>query len=245
MKRFGSRGHIIAKSFLPIIKGVFGFALRTGFDFRVEGGENIPAEGAAILASNHPTYLDPPFVYAASWIARKRPVYFMAAAYLFDLPILGPWLSEFGAYPVEEKTFTRMPYKQTLELLELGELVGLFLEGGRSKFSPLMNKKLKTGAVRASLTLDVPIIPMTILGGWRIWPSFLPWKLPRFKPARVIVHPPYKPPPQFPGESEKQHWHRCLEQLRTIIEQPIKDYFQMRYGTELRASGHSFTPPSA
>src|SRR5215471_8223520 len=67
--------------------------------FRLEGAgaEHIPARGAAILAANHRSFLDP-FVIGA---LARRPVYYMAKRELFERPLQARLLSALGAFPVD------------------------------------------------------------------------------------------------------------------------------------------------
>ncbi len=232
MREFGPIGKKIAHSLIPAFKSMFTFFARVGFEYEVENAHYIPNEGPAILASNHPTYLDPVFVYGSSWIKHRRPVHFMAIDWLFDVPFLGPWIPELGAFPVAKNGPAKGPYYQSIRLLKEGKLVGFFLEGGRSHGIPLMNKKLKTGAIRAAIELDVPLIPITVLGGFNIWPIAKKWKLPRFKPVKVIVHPPvyFKTPENM---TQRQYWHSSLDELREIIDEPIKVHYRKRFNIDL------------
>src|SRR5205823_8571917 len=66
-----------------LAKGAFYPGLRWGLKWTIEGGERIPERGAAIVASNHISYLDP---LTLAWLAdrRGRRVRFLAKAELFD-----------------------------------------------------------------------------------------------------------------------------------------------------------------
>ena len=67
--------------------------------FAVEhyGIENVPQEGAVILAGNHPSYLDPLLVA----LPIKRVIRFMAWDALFKVPLLGLIIRTLGASPVD------------------------------------------------------------------------------------------------------------------------------------------------
>ena len=68
-----------------------------------------------------------------------------------------------------------------------GGAVVLFPEGGRGNPDGTM-KKFKAGAVRMALEAGVPILPVTIRGGQRVWPSN--FRFPRLgHPVEVIYHP--------------------------------------------------------
>jgi 1-acyl-sn-glycerol-3-phosphate acyltransferase len=67
-----------------------------------------------------------------------------------------------------------------------GGAVVIFPEGGRGNPDGSM-RKFKAGAVRMALEAGVPILPVTIRGGQRVWPPGA--RLPRLKPVEVIYHP--------------------------------------------------------
>jgi 1-acyl-sn-glycerol-3-phosphate acyltransferase len=70
------------------------------FRLRVEGLENIPAEGQVIFASNHLSNFDPPLVGAAA----TRPISFMAKEELFKNPLFGSIIRALRAFPVKRGT---------------------------------------------------------------------------------------------------------------------------------------------
>src|SRR5204863_443767 len=82
-----------------VAKGVFTPWLRWGLRWQVEGAENVPTTGPALLASNHVSYLDP---LTLAWVAdgRGRHVRFLAKAELFDKRGLGTLLRAAHQIPV-------------------------------------------------------------------------------------------------------------------------------------------------
>ena len=81
--------------FLQVIFRLFFYIV---FRTRVYGRENIPAEGAVILAANHASNIDPPLM--ASLI--DRPVSYMAKIELFENPIFG------AAHPTAARSRRRL-----------------------------------------------------------------------------------------------------------------------------------------
>lgn len=126
--------------------------------WRIEGRENVPAEGGLILAPNHLSFLDPPLVGCAL----QRPAWFMAKAELFQVPVFKWLLPGLHAFPVQRGSGDRAALKHTLELLAAGEAVTMFPEGTRSQTGELGEPELGIGMI--ALRSGAPILPMAIAG---------------------------------------------------------------------------------
>ena len=70
---------------------------RLYFGLELRGTEHIPPTGGVVIAPNHQTYADPPLVT----IPVRRPVYYMAWDRLFTVPLLGWWIRQLRAFPVD------------------------------------------------------------------------------------------------------------------------------------------------
>jgi 1-acyl-sn-glycerol-3-phosphate acyltransferase len=140
--------------------------------FRLEGvgAEHIPSRGAAIVAANHRSFLDP-FVIGA---LARRPVYYMAKRELFEHPLQARLLSALGAFPVDRGAGDEQAMLTALALLEGGECVLIFPEGTRMRRGPLGNPRRGIG--RMALQSGAPVVPVAVIGtdrvrrGWRIRP---------------------------------------------------------------------------
>src|SRR5262245_1693838 len=71
---------------------------KTLFFFRTYGRDNIPHEGGCVIACNHESYLDPPFV----GISAPREIFFLARKTLMQWPILGPIFPKLNVIPVDQ-----------------------------------------------------------------------------------------------------------------------------------------------
>src|SRR6185295_19915073 len=91
---------------------------RVLFVYRCEGEEHVPAEGAAVVAANHPSYLDPVLLS----LQVTRPIRFMAWDALFRVPLLGAVIRVFGAFPVDVRRGRgREAYARARDLVAAGE----------------------------------------------------------------------------------------------------------------------------
>ncbi|RUM44177.1 MAG: 1-acyl-sn-glycerol-3-phosphate acyltransferase [Desulfurobacterium sp.] len=127
---------------------------------KVYGRENIPATGSVLLVANHRSYLDPPLV---AFAVKKRPVFFMAKAELFEMPVLSTLIKHWGnAFPVKRGRVDLKALKTALEILSKGELVCIFPEGHRAPAGRFL--KPKWGAGMVALKAGVPIVPCLVEG---------------------------------------------------------------------------------
>lgn len=153
---------------------------------RYEGRENIPPEtsGPFLICSNHQTYIDP------VWITLPfgRRFSYMAIEKSFDWPVIGRLIRYLGAFPVSsERHIAGRALKESIRSLRDGSVLIMFPEGARTLSDGSM-MPFKTGAVRIALDAGVPILPVTISGGNKIWPRNQKYPT-LFKPVTVRFHP--------------------------------------------------------
>ncbi len=175
------------------IRGSLLFMMKVLFRIEHRGGEHIPATGPLILVANHVTYFDPPWISVRVY----RTLRIMAWDKLF-VPPVGWILRWFGAFPVSLVNPDASAYRAALGILQKGEALLIFPEGGRSPDGSLM--RFKTGAARLALRTGATIVPVVVRGGKRVWTKQM--ILPR--PAKVCVEylPPIRPE-QFPDDPEE------------------------------------------
>jgi 1-acyl-sn-glycerol-3-phosphate acyltransferase len=168
-----------------IIKLIVHPLFRVLFTVEHQGVENVPEEGAVIIAGNHPSYLDPMLV----GLPIKRRIRFMAWDALFKIPLLGQVIRAVGAVPVDiRKGRGEAAYREALRVLENGEALGIFPEGQRSDQAAMGD--LRAGVARLAVETGAPIVPVTIGGAMRAWPK---WKLlPRSAKIVVRYHEPIR-----------------------------------------------------
>ncbi|SDT32502.1 lysophospholipid acyltransferase family protein [Actinoplanes derwentensis] len=151
---------------------------------RVEGAENVPANGPLLLASNHLSVTDSTFLP----MALGRKVTFMAKAEYFTGR--GPWgrfvswfMSRDGQVAVDRDD-TRAAVRSLdscLEVLERGDPFGIYPEGTRSPDGRLYRGR--TGVAWLALKSKAPVVPVAMFGTDRVLPpgTIVP------RPARVRV----------------------------------------------------------
>lgn len=186
-----------------IIRVLFRFIFFVFFRWRIVGIENIPANGAAIIAANHISNWDPPLIGTAI----PRPMHFMAKEELFKNAVLKRVISALGAFPVKRGAADRNAIRTAIHLLEGGNVLGLFPEGTRSKNGMLGEPE--QGLAMIAIKTGAPVIPAAIFGTNKVW-SATCW-FPRFE-----VHF-AKPIPVAKGKATKED----IAELSNLIMQEI------------------------
>lgn len=131
------------------------------FPIRAEGVENVPADGAAIIAVNHKSNLDP--VVAA--ITCPRQLSFMAKAELFKNKLFGGLIRRLGAFPINRGKGDISAMKTAFSILKNGDAMLIFPEGGRVKKG--QTGRAKPGVALIAARSKVPIIPVHIKNGYK------------------------------------------------------------------------------
>jgi 1-acyl-sn-glycerol-3-phosphate acyltransferase len=164
--------------------------LATGW--RVEGRERVPKSGALLVVANHLNNADPYLLSAAV----PRQICYLAKVELFNVPILGWAIRQFGAFPIERGGADRQAIKQALELLAADCVVGVFPEGTRSRRAA-MNRGL-TGVGLLATRSGATILPVAIAGSERLWP---PWPRPTL---RITIGHPFRLDPAMLAKRDHQ-----------------------------------------
>jgi len=159
-----------------------------GIRFDITGGENIPRSGGAVMAINHVSYLDFTFAGLAADPA-GRFVRFMAKKEVFDHRVSGPLMRGMRHIPVDRTGAAADSYRAAVEALQAGEIVGVFPEATISEAWEL--KEFKTGAVRMALEAGVPLLPVVLWGGQRIYTKSRRPDLTRGTHVRIVVGAPF------------------------------------------------------
>ena len=135
----------------------------------VVGLEHVPAEGGAILVSNHLSWIDP--VFLACWLtpATGRPIAWMGKAEALRWPLVGAFLRANGVFGVRRGAADLEAFRAAERALRAGRLLGIYAEGTRSRDGRLA--PFRDGAALLALRSGVPVLPVAVSGTERLWPT--------------------------------------------------------------------------
>ena len=169
---------------IEVLRNLFFPLSRLLWGLRFKGVENIPSEevGGIIIAANHQTYIDPFWMS----IPVKRPIRYLAWNEAFAWPIVGKVMSLLGAWPLQLERSSPRAMRRSLKWLREGGALVIFPEGARC-FSDGEMQKFKAGAVRLAIEAGIPILPVTIKGGNKVWPR--DYSYPKLGRIEIIYHP--------------------------------------------------------
>jgi 1-acyl-sn-glycerol-3-phosphate acyltransferase len=198
-----------------------------GIRFTVAGAEHLPAAGGGVLASNHVSYLDFTFCGVPA-LPGKRLVRFMAKDATFHHPVSGPLMRGMHHIPVDRSAGSAA-FDNAVAALKAGEIVGVFPEATISRSFTL--KAFKTGAARMAVAADVPLIPMALWGGQRIFTKGRPRDLSRGKAVGLAVGEPFRP---VPGADPVETTEELKRRIGTLLSGLQSSYPQQPAGDDDR-----------
>lgn len=142
------------------------------YRYKVIGSENMPKQGGVILACNHMSFSDPVLL----GLAQKRRLFFMAKSELFRNKFASFIIRRLGAFPVERGAGDGKAIKTGEEILCEGNVMTIFLEGGRTKTGELMRPR--SGCALVAQQTMLPVVPacITITGN------------PKHRFAKRVIH---------------------------------------------------------
>jgi 1-acyl-sn-glycerol-3-phosphate acyltransferase len=143
------------RRFLRFLLRTVGMNLLVKLD-GVEGIENIPAQGPAILYINHIAFVDPVVIVHVV----PRNIVPLAKIEVYDYPLVGLIPRLWGVIPVRREEFDRRAVQQILEVLRAGEVVLVAPEGTRR---PVLSQA-KEGIAYLAARSGAPLIPTAIWG---------------------------------------------------------------------------------
>jgi len=191
----------------PLRQGLFvgarrllGMNIKKTHQLKVEGTENLPKKGGAVLVSNHQSWLDAQVL----GVGLPRPICFLAKSEFIDWPFLRHFI-EFSDSIFIRRGGDEEGLQRAIDRLKNGDLICVFPEGTIPGEEDIPRSAVekdtgllrgKTGAIRLALEAGVPVIPVGLTGTGRAFPpeayprmEILP-PLPRPYPVKIKIGKP-------------------------------------------------------
>lgn len=188
------------------------------------GVKNVPKHGPLLLAPNHFSQMD----HFLVGVYLRRKVRFMAKSQMFGPPVLTYVYKHGGVFPVRRGHRDEEAFETARQLLDQGEMVLVYAEGGRSRSQQLGEPK--PGIGRIALESGVPVVPVAIHGSERA----RQWK--RLYFPKVTVQ--FGEPVSFPRE-EAPSRERQLEVATEIFGHVRKMYEELATRSAARSGRRS------
>lgn len=165
----------------PLLKGIF----RPW----VTGADNIPTQGAVILASNHLSFVDSVFLP----ICIDRDMVFLAKSEYFTTKGIKGWATKWfmkgtGMLPIDRSggKASEASLNTGLRVLAEGRVLGIYPEGTRSPDGKLYRGR--TGIARMVLESGVPVVPVAMIDTEKVMPIGSKW--PKLRRPGIIIGKP-------------------------------------------------------
>jgi 1-acyl-sn-glycerol-3-phosphate acyltransferase len=189
----------------------------------IEGREHLPATGGFVLAPSHRSMMD--ILFTARVTTRR--VRFMGKASLFKVPVLGAFFTALGGFPVARDGTDRKAVRDSMTLLEAGEVLCVYPEGTRQHGSVI--QPLQPGAAYLALRAGVPIVPVGIAGAEEILRAHKGF-IPRFGRVTIVVGPPLVPEARASGVVPRDKVDALSTELSDALQTVLDAAYVLRDG---------------
>ncbi len=186
----------------------------------VSGLEHIPREGGCLIMANHISHFDPN-VLGMSTPLRGRCIDYMADLPLLKIPVVGPILKSWNAFPIDRtKLIDRASIRIALERLNAGRVVGIFPERGLryGEKSILGGAELAVGSAALWQMAKVPLVPAVILGS----DQFYQWRNLFRRPLLVVRYGPILAAPAE-DETREAARDRLVAAIRKLYAEVVSE----------------------
>lgn len=159
---------------------VYDFLYRYWFRVQVEGIENVPSDGGAVLLANHAGAIPPDGAMIAKAIKeehlRPRPVHLLTARPLTGVPGIGILQTKLGRVRPHPANLHRL-------LFDEAQLVLAFPEGTAGTGKPVkeryrLRRFVSGGLIEAAFEARAPLVPVAVLGAEEAAPVITWMRLP-------------------------------------------------------------------
>ena len=207
--------------FYRIMRWIVADGSRAVYRARIIGGDRVPKTGGFVLAPSHRSMMDIPF--AASITPRR--VRFMGKEQLFRVPVLGTLFTWLGGFPVARDGTDRKAVRDSVAMLEAGEVLCVYPEGTRQHGPKI--QPLQPGAAYLALRSGMPIVPIGIAGSEEILRDHSA-PIPRFDRVVITVGEPIMPEARTSGVVARDKVDALTQRLSDSLQALFDQAYEAR-----------------
>lgn len=148
---------------------IIGKIINALFIRKIKGIEALPRDKAFILAANHCSYVDHLIINSTAMLHLNRIISFLAKKEHFADGFQRLWHVWFRAIPIDRQAGGKKALKEAIKHLKKGGIIGIYPEGTRSLTGKMQTGK--TGIARLALAAKIPVLPVGLIGTFKILPK--------------------------------------------------------------------------
>jgi len=210
--------------FYTVVRFVVAGGSRVAWRATIVGRERLPRSGGYVLAPSHRSMMDIPF--AAAVVPRR--IRYMGKSSVFEIPVLGWLFRALGGFPVERDGTDRKAVRDSVAMLQAGEVVVVYPEGTRQNGPKI--QPLQPGAAYLALRAGAPIVPVGLAGTEEIVRSRRRRWLPGCAPVTIVVGEPLVPPPRVTSSVPRA----AVDELTARLRESLQTAFDAAYAVRGR-----------
>ncbi|WP_052432222.1 lysophospholipid acyltransferase family protein [Flammeovirga pacifica] len=171
-----------------------------------------------VFIGNHTSFLDIP----ALQLVVDQLVIFLGKSSLGKIPIFG-WMFRNIHITVDRNNHKKSEdlFQKSIATLEEGYSLGIFPEGTQNRKPPVLNS-FKDGAYIIAIRAQKPIVPITIVSNWKIWPSLSPYL--KWTPLLLVQHAPIST-----EGLTLEDIGQLKNKTKSVIENELKKHYPQEY----------------
>jgi len=196
-----------------ILIGIFKIFFRVFFLLRVEGRENLKANGPYLICPNHTSYLDGLIILSALPFRLAVKTYFLGEKRFFEQFLLRPFIKLARLIPLQMNSNLMDALKACSFVLRNSKIVCYFPEGQRAIDGEI--KEFKKGVGILVKELDIPVVPVSIQGAFKAWPRGR--RFPRLARIRVTFGNPARSKELNEGNGTGDEYQRTANALQKLV----------------------------
>lgn len=171
----------------------------------VVGKENLKKDQSYVFAANHTSLYDIFVIYgfigrSFKWVMKKE---------IRDIPFVGRACKAAGHIFINRKAMKQALHsiEEVKKTLSNGVSVVIFPEGTRTKTGK--TGVFKRGAFKVATETNLPIVPVSIAGAYKLWPTTKKYPMP--SKLRMVIHPPVY------LHDDQEHRDQQIEEIRQTV----------------------------